>query len=188
MDQTSAVTISPPLRGPGWVAFNGCCDELNSHRGTILAINGRLRVFERFAIDFVQLDSSNRLFSGDASALSSYGYFGTSVYSVAEGTVSKVVDRAPEQTPGKVAPGLTLATAGGNNVVVDIAVADLRYMPTCSETAFPSRSGIGYGLATCLAASATAVIPTHPIFISRLWTINRIPSHLLSLISQVREW
>jgi len=120
VDQSAPVTISPPLHGAGWVVFNGCCDELNSHRSTILAINGALRVFERFAIDFVQFDSSNRLFDGDASALASYAYFGTLVYSVAEGTVSKVVNGAPEQTPGKVAPGLTLATAGGNNVVVDI--------------------------------------------------------------------
>ena len=75
-----AVVIAPPLRGKGWVAINGCCDALTSHRGAIMAVNGRLRVPERFAIDFVQLDAADRLFTGDVHKLESYAYYGAVSY------------------------------------------------------------------------------------------------------------
>ena len=35
-----AVVIDSPLRGPRWVAVNGCCDQLTSHRGAVMAVNG----------------------------------------------------------------------------------------------------------------------------------------------------
>ena len=56
-----AVVLVPPLRGPGWVVGNGCCDDFTAHRGTVLPVNGRNCVAERFAIDFVQLTPANRL-------------------------------------------------------------------------------------------------------------------------------
>src|SRR5690606_6150616 len=87
VNQKSAVVIAPPLRGGGWLVFNGCCDAYTSHRGAILPINGSLRVSERFAIDFVQLDAQGRLMTGPADQLASYPYFGVPVYSVADGTV-----------------------------------------------------------------------------------------------------
>jgi hypothetical protein len=51
-----AVVIDPPLRGDGWVAVNGCCDTITSHRGATMAVNGDLKVPERTAIDWVKLD------------------------------------------------------------------------------------------------------------------------------------
>jgi hypothetical protein len=118
--QTPAITIAPPVRGPGWIVANGCCDQPNAHRGTVLAINGTARVFERFAIDFAQLNAANRLFDGDIKNLSSYAYFGTSIYSVADGTVVEVRDNSPEETPGTAPRGQTAATALGNYVIADL--------------------------------------------------------------------
>lgn len=40
--------------------------------------------------------------------------------SVADGTVVRIQDDLPEQTPGAFAPGATAESAGGNYVVVDI--------------------------------------------------------------------
>ncbi len=56
-------------QGAGWMALNGCCDAVTSHRGAVMAINGRLRVPERFAIDWIKLDDAGRVFTGDASKL-----------------------------------------------------------------------------------------------------------------------
>jgi hypothetical protein len=115
-----AVTLSPPLRGPRWVAGNGCCDAITAHRGATLAIDGTVHVPERFAIDFVQLDETDRLYSGPPTNNTSFRYFGDDILSVADGTVVTVVDGMPEQTPGRLPAGITVRTAGGNHVVVDI--------------------------------------------------------------------
>ena len=115
-----AVVIDPPLRGPRWVAVNGCCDALTSHRGAVMAVNGVQRVPERFAIDWVQLLPDNRLYTGDRSRLESYAYFGAPVHAVADGTVVNLYDRAPEQVPGAPARGITPEDVGGNMVVIDI--------------------------------------------------------------------
>ena len=80
-----AVVLAPPLRGNAWVAINGCCASV-IHRGAVMAINGQLRVPERFAIDWVQLDSKDRLYTVDIATLASYPYFGASVLAVANGT------------------------------------------------------------------------------------------------------
>jgi Peptidase family M23 len=120
VDPRPAVIIAPPLRGERWLVANGCCAEANPHRMAIIAIDGTPYVPERFAIDFVQLDSTGRLFHGADSDLSSYAYFGAPIYSVADGTVVGAHDGDPEETPGRMPTGKTLATAAGNNVIVDI--------------------------------------------------------------------
>ena len=119
VSQRKAVRVQPPLRGGKWVGANGCC-TLNAHRGTTLSIDGTVRVPERFAIDYVQLNDENRLFSGPLNENSSYPYFGAPIYSAAKGKVVRVRDGLPEQTPGSLPEGATIQNAGGNHVVVDI--------------------------------------------------------------------
>jgi hypothetical protein len=115
-----AVVIAPPLKGSRWVAGGGCCTPYSYHRGATLPINGGIRVAERFAIDFVQLNDKNMLNAGPQDQLSSYAFFGDEIYSVADGTVVEVVDGLPEQVPGKLPADATAQMAAGNHVVVDI--------------------------------------------------------------------
>ncbi|GLK83732.1 M23 family metallopeptidase [Ancylobacter defluvii] len=116
----AAVVIEAPLRGKGWVAVNGCCDSITSHRGAVMAVNGLLRVPERFAIDFVKLDDDGRLFTGPEGTLASYPFYGTPIHAVAGGTVVNLYDETDEQVPGQPAKGITTANIGGNMMVVDI--------------------------------------------------------------------
>ncbi|MDM9621574.1 MULTISPECIES: M23 family metallopeptidase [unclassified Rhizobium] len=116
----SAVVLEPPLAGKGWIAVNGCCDSITSHRGAVLAINGQLRVPERFAIDWVKLDDTGRIFTGDGSKLASYAYYGTPVHAAADGVVVNLYDDADEQVPGADAKGITTENVGGNMLVIDI--------------------------------------------------------------------
>jgi hypothetical protein len=116
----SAVVIAPPLTGSGWVVDNGCCAQITAHRGSTLSINGTIHVAERFAIDFVQLNAADGLYTGDKSKLASYAFFGARVYAVADGTVVGTQDGLPEQVPGKLPAGATIQTAGGNYIVQDI--------------------------------------------------------------------
>lgn len=115
-----AVVIAPPLVGKGWVAVNGCCDEITSHRGAVMAINGQLRVPERFAIDWVQIDDKGRIFTGDVAKLESYAYYGEPILAAADGVVVNLYDEASEQVPGGDAKGITTENVGGNMLVVDI--------------------------------------------------------------------
>jgi hypothetical protein len=118
--QRTAVNVEPPLRGPSWVVANGCCDAITSHRGATLPIDGTVRVPERFAIDFVQLDAHAKLANGPLQTLTSYPFFGDAIHSVAAGRVVGTRDGLPEQVPGRLPAGATIQTAGGNHVVVDI--------------------------------------------------------------------
>jgi len=116
-----AILIAPPLRGPRWLVANGCCDQINAHRGATLPIDGTFHTPERFAIDFVQLDAGHRLFRGPEDAFSSYAYFGRRVYAVAGGTVVATQNGLPDQTPGSFPSNPTIQMAGGNYVVEKIA-------------------------------------------------------------------
>lgn len=113
------VVLTPPLRGSKWVAANGCC-TMNPHRGATLAIDGTVRVPERFAIDFVQMGAQNRLFIGPQADLFSYRYYRAPIIAAAPGRVVDVKRNLPEQIPGAMPTDATIQNAGGNHVVVDI--------------------------------------------------------------------
>ena len=115
-----AVVVAPPLRGGGWVAGNGCCDDITAHRGATLSVDGTVRVAQRFAIDFVQIGANGTLYNGNPADNASFPFFGTQVLSAAEGTVARVLEGNPNQPPGSLPTGQTLGTADGNYVVVDI--------------------------------------------------------------------
>lgn len=120
VSQQAPIVLSPPLAGPRWVAVNGCCKAITSHRGATLSVNGTIRVAERFAIDFVQLQPDGHLTKGPAGELASYPYFGSRVYAAADGVVVGVEDAMPEEVPGKLPETVTAQTAAGNHVVQDL--------------------------------------------------------------------
>ncbi|HZO06051.1 MAG TPA: M23 family metallopeptidase, partial [Solirubrobacterales bacterium] len=75
---------------------------------------------ERFAIDFVQLTPANRLVDGPIDMLTSYPYFGATIYSASKGKVVGVVDGIPETPAGTFPKNIGAAEAGGNHIVVDM--------------------------------------------------------------------
>jgi hypothetical protein len=116
----AAVVVAPPLKGPRWAVGGGCCSPPSYHRSATLPINGAIHVAERFAIDFVQLNDKDKLFTGDMLKVSDYEYFGDKIYSVADGTVVGIQEGLPEQIPGRLPEDATIQMAGGNYTVVDI--------------------------------------------------------------------
>jgi hypothetical protein len=115
-----APIIAPPLRGPGWVAINGCCDARTSHRNSLLSIDGVLHEGERYAIDFVQITPAGRLTEGPNDELGNYPFYGDEVLSATAGTVVGVVDRLPDGPIDFALPPLVAGDAGGNHVAVAI--------------------------------------------------------------------
>ncbi len=115
-----AMVVAPPLRGPGWVVINGCCDERTSHRNSLLAINGALHEGERYAIDFVQMTAAGRIAEGPADILANYPFYGDEVLSATAGKVVGVRDGLPDGPIDFELAPREAGDAGGNHVVIQV--------------------------------------------------------------------
>jgi len=115
-----ARVIGPPLRGGNWWAANGPSNH-SGHRRSLIAVDGKARIPERYATDWSKLQGSD-LFKGDASKNSSYFSYGEEVLAVVDGTVASVLDGLPENAPdAKSYPlPMNLKNMGGNNIILDI--------------------------------------------------------------------
>jgi Peptidase family M23 len=168
-----AVVVSPPLKGARWVVAGGCCTPYSYHRAATLSINGTIHVAERYAIDFVQLNDKNKLYSGPPDQLSSYAFFGAEVHSVADGIVVRIADSLPEQVPGKLPEGATIQMLAGNHVVVDIGEGRYAFYAHMQPGSLRVKVGDKVVTGQVLASSATAAIPTRRISICMSWTVPR---------------
>jgi murein DD-endopeptidase len=126
--ESSAIAVSPikpaplssPLRGSGWMAANGP-GNASPHRRAIICINGRVRIAQRFAIDWVKLGSDGKTFDGDEKQNKTHYAYGNDVLAVADAVVAAVKDGIPENVPGIAsrAVPITLETIGGNHIILD---------------------------------------------------------------------
>ncbi len=116
-----ATPLGPPLKGGNWLAGNGP-SRASGHRRTIIPIAGGAGIPQRFAIDFVMVDSTWKTFRGDQLKNSSYYCYGVDALAVADGIVVARKDSIPENIPGvnSRAVPITLETVGGNHVILDI--------------------------------------------------------------------
>jgi Peptidase family M23 len=122
VNKPTNLVLSPPLRGEGYLAGDGCCDSTR-HVRALLPLNGRFALAQRFAIDWEQAGVDMRLVHGekpDMADVKSYNIYGKPVYAVADGTVIYRRDDLPEQKPGKLPDGLPIDQADGNHVVLKL--------------------------------------------------------------------
>ena len=115
------VVIAPPLRGGVWLAANGPSAE-SGHRRAMIPLEGAYYIAQRFAIDWLKIDTLGHSFTGDQLKNASYYAYGNDALAVADGIVTEVKDGIPENVPGinSRAVPITLETVGGNHVIVDI--------------------------------------------------------------------
>ncbi|HJU74356.1 MAG TPA: M23 family metallopeptidase [Gemmatimonadaceae bacterium] len=116
-----AAPIGPPLKGGNWLAANGP-GRVSGHRRALLPIGGAPAIAQRFAIDYVIMDSAGSTFKGDRLKNESYYAEGVDAIAVADGIVVATKDSIPENVPGPTsrAVPITLETVGGNHVILDI--------------------------------------------------------------------
>ena len=119
VDNQPVVVIGPPLSGERYISADSCCDATR-HTRAAMAINGRLWISQRYAVDWEQLDSGGRIYVGPRSKLESYAIFGKQVLAVADATVVSAVNDQPEQVPGEFPKDISLDQADGNNVILDL--------------------------------------------------------------------
>jgi len=118
VDRRTPIVLGPPVSGTGWDALGGCCD--GPHRRTILSIDGRRFIGQRFAIDFNQLDAQNRPGVGDPLLPASFPTFGVPVLAVADATVAVAIDRYPDMRVGVAPEQISAQSEGGNRIVLDL--------------------------------------------------------------------
>jgi hypothetical protein len=125
--RTKLKVVLPPVRGSDWHASDGPSnDRDNHHRRGLLVLNGSPSISRRFATDWFRTNGKiYKWREGDAHEKSSYFSYGEAVYAVASGTVLTARDGMPDNYPGpvedfRVAGPLTLETATGNIVVIDL--------------------------------------------------------------------
>ncbi len=113
--------LAAPLSGRNWLAVNGPGNS-SVHRRGVLTVEGRARIAQRFAADWVKIDGQGRTFVGDPQENGSYLAYGEAVYAVADATVVAVRDDMPENVPGLMsrAVPVTLDTLAGNQVVLEL--------------------------------------------------------------------
>jgi hypothetical protein len=116
-DGQTVALIHPPLAGDGYISADSCCDS-SRHMRAALGVNNHIWLAQRYAVDWEQLNSDDRIYSGPREKLESYTIFGKSVLAVADATVVSVIENLPEQTPGKYPEGISLDEADGNSVIL----------------------------------------------------------------------
>ncbi len=119
--QAAPVAISAPLRGQGWVALSGLSNT-SVHRRTIVAVDGKARIAQRFAADWTRIGKEGLAFSGDPAKNANWAAYGAEVLAVANATVVDVKDGIPDNDPtaDKKAVQINLDTVGGNYVILDL--------------------------------------------------------------------
>ena len=124
--QDGPLIVQPPLRGKDWIAADATHNGPDAaHRRTILLLEGKPWLAQRYAIDWVRyrmVDGTATTWSGPEDQNASYHCYDAPIYSVADGTVVDAMDGLAENVPhsGKFAVDINFINAGGNHVVVDI--------------------------------------------------------------------
>ncbi len=115
------VVLGPPLRGAGWLASHGLSNA-SSHRRTLITLDGRMRIAQRFAVDWTRIGDDGQVFRGDPASNANWSPYGAQVLAVADGRVSDLQDGIAQNDPtaDAKAVAITFETAGGNYLILDI--------------------------------------------------------------------
>ena len=119
VDQGPLPELGPPLRGGPWVAVYAP-GMARGHRRVLYAVDGRVRIPGRFAIDWMKLDDSGRFASGDEDVLAHWYGYGEPVLAVADATVEAIRDDVAEPSRVADAEPVALGDASGNYIVLQL--------------------------------------------------------------------
>ena len=98
---------------------------MSGHRRTTIALDGTVAIGQRFAIDFLQVDSTGHSWrpGTDSTKNARYYAYGSEIYDAGSGVVVETKDSIPENSPRSAvarAVPINLVTVGGNHIVVDM--------------------------------------------------------------------
>lgn len=127
VEQETDIILGRPFKDDGnWFATNGPSAQ-SKHRVAVVSANGTFFLAQRFAIDWVALDSHGKAFKNDGATVEDWHCYGKELVAVADGVIVATRSDLPNNVPGPVrAVPINLSNALGNHVVLKIA--DDRYV------------------------------------------------------------
>jgi hypothetical protein len=111
----SVPVLTPPLRGREWLSSNAPPGP-TSHVNAIVGLDGKPQAAERWAADWIRIDPSGRVYTGDRTNPENWFGYNVPIHAAADGVVTATHDGMPNQVPGTPAMGLTFAQLPGNYV------------------------------------------------------------------------
>ncbi|HEY2067815.1 MAG TPA: M23 family metallopeptidase [Gemmatimonadaceae bacterium] len=123
VNHVAAETIGAPMRGGTWLAGDGPSNG-SGHRRALIPLDGRARISQRFAFDWMKIGPNGNTWHDDRSRNENFWGFGEPVLAVADGEVVSAIDSMPDNVPGTLPP-VTVANISGNHVI--LRLVDGRY-------------------------------------------------------------
>jgi len=115
----NVLILGTPMRGGDWLAGSGPSNS-SDHRRTLVPLNGKVWISQRFAIDWVKVGPNGNTWHGDRGRNENFWGFGEPVLAVADGEVVTVSDSIPDNTPGKLPAAPTVTNVAGNHVILRV--------------------------------------------------------------------
>lgn len=115
------ISLSAPFKEGYWKFDSGPSNN-SEHRRTILAVDGRKWLLQRFAFDVMKINNDGKVVQGNLSKNSNWLSYGEELFAVADGIVKVVIDNIPDNIPlsqERTVP-MNRETHVGNCVVLDI--------------------------------------------------------------------
>lgn len=113
------LVLSAPLGSGPWAAVYNPSWE-RGHRRVIFTIDGRARIPDRFAIDFVKLDQAGQLAVGDQNTIANWYSYGVAILAVADGVVASTRTDFAESSTLSAHPKYGPEQATGNYVSIRV--------------------------------------------------------------------
>jgi len=121
----NVLILDTPMRGGDWLAGAGPANS-SDHRRTLVPLNGKVWISQRFATDWVKIGPNGNTWHGDRSRNENFWGFGEPVLAVADGEVVTVSDSISDNAPGKLPVNSTVTNIAGNHVI--LRVGPSRYL------------------------------------------------------------
>ena len=119
INRSQPIIVNPPLKGNNWYAANAP-DNFVLHRRTLFMLNGRIKIPERTAIDFLKYGPEG-LYDGDPLKNTSYYSYGNQIYSRCDGTIIGLMDGIEENIPTKlIKDPINSKNIAGNYVLIEL--------------------------------------------------------------------
>jgi murein DD-endopeptidase len=118
-DHDNILILGTPMRGGDWLAGGGPSNS-SDHRRSIVPLNGKLWISQRFATDWVKIGPNGNTWHGDRSRNENFWGFGEPVLAVADAEVVTVSDSIPDNIPGKLPAAPTVTNIAGNHVILRV--------------------------------------------------------------------
>ena len=119
VSRQAPVRVSPPLRGVDILAL-GCCGRPFAHRPALVERAGRPVIAQRYAIDFMRVNTENVQFAGDPAVNANHFIYGDEILAAAPGRIVATRDSVPENTPPVRPPNPSQDDLAGNFVTQDL--------------------------------------------------------------------